>query len=99
MDISPNFQYVLTGAYNRSAHIIDIQGQNNVTVPALFEAKRGQTIGKARKYTSNKKLPAFEGAGSADYKRKVQLGCWHPDENLIALAFRNCIFLAYEKNK
>ena len=26
MDISPNFQYVVTGAYNRSAHIIDIQG-------------------------------------------------------------------------
>ena len=71
MDISPNYQYLLTGAYNKSAHIIDVQGKTNVSVPIHFEAKRGQTIGKVRRYNTSKKLAPLEGAGNADLKRKV----------------------------
>jgi hypothetical protein len=89
---------MLTGAYNKSAHIIDVNGTTNVSIPVNFDAKRGKGIGKARKYGPNKKLVG-EATATADYKRKVQFGCWHPSENLMALAFRNCIFLCYEKNK
>ena len=99
LDVSPNSQYLLTGAYNKSAHVIDVNGATNVTIPVSFDAKRGKVIGKARKYGTNKKLMAMEGAGATDFKRKVQFGCWHPTENLMALAFRNCIFMCYEKNK
>jgi hypothetical protein len=31
MDMSPDCNYLLTGAYNKSGHIIDINGEHNVT--------------------------------------------------------------------
>lgn len=37
MDVSPCGNYMLTGAYNKSAHIIDIYGNNNVTVTSNFD--------------------------------------------------------------
>jgi hypothetical protein len=83
----------VTGAYNKAAHIVDMNGGNNVTIPVNFETKRGKVISKVRKYQTNKKLLPIEGSGAADFKRKIQFGCWHPNENLLALAFRNCIFL------
>jgi hypothetical protein len=97
LDVSPNYQYMSTGGYNKSGHIIDVNGSNNVTVPTNFDVTRGKVIGRARKYAANKRLAPLEGSGAPDFKRKVQLGCWHPDENLIAYAFRNCIVLCYEK--
>jgi len=59
--------------------------------------KRGKIMGKVRKYNPNKKLPALEGTGAIDFKKKVMTGCWHPKENTVALAFRNCIFLFFDK--
>lgn len=50
MDVSPNSQYIVTGAYNKAAHIVDVNGGNNVTIPVNFETKRGKVISKARKY-------------------------------------------------
>lgn len=71
LDISPCNKYFLTGSYNKSGHIIDVNGCNNVSVPVNFDIKRGKVIGKARKYGPNKKLTALEGTGSTDFKRKV----------------------------
>jgi len=48
-----------------------VNGATNVTIPVSFDAKRGKVIGKARKYGTNKKLMAMEGAGATDFKRKV----------------------------
>ncbi len=62
MDVSPTHQYIVTGAYNKSAHILDVNGNTNVTIPISFETKREAVIGKARKYGANKKLTAFENA-------------------------------------
>lgn len=98
MDLSPCSNYILTGSYNKSGHVIDINGDNNVTVQALFDQKRGKISGKARKYAPNKKLSPFEGSSQPDFKKKVFNGCWNPKDNTIALAFRNCIFLSYDKN-
>ena len=68
-------------------------------MPLNFDAKRGKVLGKVRKYQANKKLLPLEGAAAPDFKKKVQLGCWHPTENIVALAFRNCIFMSSEKTK
>ena len=32
MDISPCSNYLVTGGYNKSGHIIDVNGTNNVTI-------------------------------------------------------------------
>jgi WD40 repeat protein len=71
LDVSPNSQYLVTGAYNKTAHVVDINGTNNVMMPISFEAKRGKVLSKARKYQTNKKLLPLEGAGATDFKRKV----------------------------
>ena len=97
MDLSPCSNYILSGAYNKSAHIMDVNGQNNVTLQANFDIKKGKIVGKARKYGANKKLPPLEGQGTVDFKKKIISGNWHPTENIMALAFRNCIFLYYDK--
>lgn len=56
LDVSPDSQYVITGAYNKSAHIIDVTGSNNNTLEAKFEMTRGKAGGKSRKYGNNKRL-------------------------------------------
>lgn len=32
MDVSPHSDYMVTGSYNKSGHIVDINGGSNVTV-------------------------------------------------------------------
>jgi hypothetical protein len=54
--VSPCNKFVITGAYNKSAHLIDLQGEANITIPAIFDSKRGKVIGKVRKYGTNMKL-------------------------------------------
>ena len=50
MDMSPCNNYILTGGYNKSAHIMDLSGSNNITFQANFDVKRGKIVGKVRKY-------------------------------------------------
>lgn len=98
LDVSPCSNYMLTGGYNKSGHIIDTNMTTNVTIQTNFDAKRGKIAGKARKYNANKKLGPLD-SSETDFKKKVLSGCWHPTEGLAALAFRNCIFLYYPKKK
>jgi serine/threonine-protein phosphatase 2A regulatory subunit B len=37
MDVSPCGNFILTGAYNKNAHILDIYGNNNVTLTTSFD--------------------------------------------------------------
>lgn len=71
LDISPCSNYILTGSYNKSGHIIDVGGNHNVTIATSFDHKIGKTIGKVRKYGTNKKIPALEGLGAPDFGKKV----------------------------
>lgn len=97
MDISPDNNYLVTGSYNKNAHIIDIAGSHNVTLKTDFDMKRGKVAAKTRKYTEKKKLPALDANATIDFKKKVTIGSWSPIENTVAVAFRNCIFLYEEK--
>lgn len=51
LDVSPCNGYLLTGGYNKSAHVIDLGLQHNSTVETRFEMKRGKTGSKLRRYT------------------------------------------------
>lgn len=95
LDISPDDNYLVTGAYNKSGHVIDIAGSSNVALATNFEMKRGKTAGVVKKYNNNKKLAPGEEV--IDFKKKVMNGSWSPKENTVALAFRNCIFLYSDK--
>lgn len=88
----------MTGAYNKNGHIIDINGGSNVTLHTNFNMKQGKVAGKVRKYNANKKLAPLD-AGEIDFKKKVLTGTWSPIDNTCAFAFRNCIFVYYDKKK
>lgn len=97
LDISPCNNYLVTGSYHKSGHVIDVAGSYNHTLNANFDMKRGKEMGVPRRYNSNKKLTPDPNLGSIDFKKKVTAGCWSPKENTVALAFRNCIFLYTDK--
>lgn len=97
-DVSPDNKHFVSGNYNKQAHVIDIGGASNNTITTNLDQVPNKTCGKLRKYNDKKKLPAFETAGKEDYKKKVQHGAWSPTDNLLALAFRNCICLYLAKN-
>lgn len=94
---SPCGNYLLTGAYNNNAHVIDIEATNNCTVEAVFGNKRGKIAAKTRQY-SGKKLPALD-SSTPDLKKKALLNAWHPSENIIAVANHNCIFIYNQEKK
>ena len=56
LDVSPCSGYVVTGAYNRSAHVLDLAATNNLALPANFDSKRGKAIAGPRRYGPNRKL-------------------------------------------
>lgn len=97
VNASPCGNYLLTGSYNSNAHIIDIEGTNNSTLEAVFGNKRGKPAAKTRQY-NGKKLPSL-GDGAPDLKKKALLNCWHPSENVIAVANHNCIFIFNQEKK
>ena len=69
--MSPCNSYIITGGYNKSAHVIDLGLGYNNTVETKFDMKRGKPAAKPRKYGTNKKLAALEGAAAPDFKKKV----------------------------
>ena len=69
MDISPCNQYLATGSYNNSGHVIDINGSYNVSIPTNFNIQRGKQQGVTKKYNANKKMSLVE--QSIDFKKKV----------------------------
>ena len=94
---SPCSNYVLTGAYNNNAHVIDVEGNANVTLEASFNHKRAKQCGHVR-YYGGKKLQALSST-PPNLGRKVMQCDWHPHENIVAIANHNCIFLLNEEKK
>ena len=48
LQISPDSQYILTGAYNSGAHLIDVQNGTNCSIDVHFMEKRGRSVGQNR---------------------------------------------------
>jgi hypothetical protein len=45
LDMSPCGNYFMTGAYNKSAHVVDVNSNYNLSLPAHFEVRRGRGFG------------------------------------------------------
>jgi len=60
LDVSPCSGYIVTGAYNRSAHVLDLAASHNLALPTNFDAKRGKHLAPPRRYGPNRKLQPTE---------------------------------------
>ncbi|KAI8826999.1 protein phosphatase 2A regulatory subunit PR55 [Fimicolochytrium jonesii] len=98
---SGNGQSVLTGSYNNYFHVYDLENNNDVVLQAdksAFKAKRvGSTKNKpgATGFANNRKQRSEDISFSdpADFSKKILHASWHPQENTVALAATNNLFL------
>lgn len=86
---SADSQFMLTGSYSDSFHVVDRQGSSAVTLTASFDNPKGSYIGTYHTDMAKKPptLPTF------DFSRKVQQAIWHPTLNALAVANHNCLFV------
>lgn len=66
MQVSPTGQFILTGSYNSTAHVIDTVNQTNWSIDVKFMDKRGKTVGTSKPYKGKRILTSFPmlGGGS-----------------------------------
>ncbi|KAG0076813.1 protein phosphatase 2A regulatory subunit cdc55 [Linnemannia elongata] len=87
---------VLTGSYNNNFYIYDRNGKNDVTLQAdksAFKAKRvGSAKNKMMARTKNGKKDDIN-VESIDFTKKILHASWHPNENSIAIAATNNLFI------
>ena len=82
---SPCSNYILTGLFNNTFHVSDIQGQSNTQFELNFNRN-----------TISKHIPKkfYEPLGNNyNFNRKVLKSCWHPTQNVVAIASLNSLFL------
>ncbi|RUP42785.1 protein phosphatase 2A regulatory B subunit [Jimgerdemannia flammicorona] len=88
---------LLTGSYNNYFHIYDREGKTDVTLQADKSAFKAKRIGSAK----NKMLTARAKNGkkedvnvdTIDFNKKILHASWHPNENSIAVAATNNLFI------
>lgn len=86
---SPDSQYMVTGTYSDSFHVVDRLGGSAVTLSATFDNPKASPIGMYNNELEKKPitLPTF------DFSHKIQQACWHPNSQAIAVANYNCLFV------
>ena len=45
MNISPDSNLIVTGAYNSNLHVLDLKNQTNTTIDIKYMEKRGKNVG------------------------------------------------------
>ncbi|KAI1296388.1 protein phosphatase 2A regulatory subunit cdc55 [Mortierella claussenii] len=97
-NFSGDGNHVLTGSYNNNFYIYDRNGKNDVTLQADKSAFKAKRVGSAK----NKMMPRVNNKNgkkeevnveSIDFTKKILHASWHPNENSIAVAATNNLFI------
>ncbi|XP_054167215.1 serine/threonine-protein phosphatase 2A 55 kDa regulatory subunit B alpha isoform-like isoform X2 [Oppia nitens] len=93
-----NDSYIMTGSYNNFFKIFDRQTKRDVMLEASKEIAKPKTILKPRKvFTTGKKKKDEISVDSLDFNRKILHTAWHPNDNIIAVAATNNLFLFQDR--
>eukprot|EP01103_Thecamoeba_quadrilineata_P017004 TRINITY_DN5873_c0_g1_i1.p1 TRINITY_DN5873_c0_g1~~TRINITY_DN5873_c0_g1_i1.p1 ORF type:complete len:133 (+),score=24.32 TRINITY_DN5873_c0_g1_i1:249-647(+) len=79
---------VITGSYNNLFNIFDTDGKGSVSIEATKTSPNQKKKGFARSNSSNDLNP-----DRIDYNKKILHLGWHPNDNLIAVAASNRMFI------
>ena len=102
VEASPNGKYIATGAYGKTAHVLNVNATANQTVACKFDRPVGLEAGIVRPYNNKKQLEGRPSQHSPAnlLQKQVTMGAWKPigaaessQTSVLALAQRNCVYL------
>ncbi|XP_077543790.1 protein phosphatase 2 regulatory subunit tws isoform X1 [Haemaphysalis longicornis] len=89
---------IMTGSYNNFFRVFDRTGKRDVTLEASREIAKPRTVLKARKVcTGGKRKKEEISVDCLDFNRKILHTAWHPQENVVAVAATNNLYIFQEK--
>lgn len=89
---------VMTGSYNNFFRIFDRNAKKDVTLEASRDIIKPKTILKPRKVCTGGKRKKDEiSVDCLDFNKKILHTAWHPQENIIAVAATNNLFVFQDK--
>ncbi|KAI8344029.1 protein phosphatase PP2A regulatory subunit B [Chlamydoabsidia padenii] len=97
---SGNDSHVMTGSYNNTFHLYDCEGKSDITLQADKSAFKAKRLGSSKNKTAMTRGPGKGGpvgADPTDFNKKILHSSWHPQENTIAVAATNNLFIFTEQ--
>eukprot|EP00094_Tigriopus_californicus_P003983 TCALIF_03836-PA protein Name:"Similar to tws Protein phosphatase PP2A 55 kDa regulatory subunit (Drosophila melanogaster)" AED:0.09 eAED:0.09 QI:486/0.88/0.8/1/0.88/0.8/10/671/416 len=89
---------IMTGSYNNFFRMFDRNSRKEVTYEASRDIAKPKTLLKPRKVSTGAKRKKDEiHVDCLDFHKKILHTAWHPDENIIAVAATNNLFLLQDK--
>ena len=98
---SKSMSTIMTGTYNNFFRMYDLASRKEVTFEASRDVARPKTkLQPKNVFLSNRKTAKGKGevsVESLDFNKKILHSAWHPQENIIAVAATNNLFI-FEEN-
>uniref|UniRef100_A0A8C1JBT2 Serine/threonine-protein phosphatase 2A 55 kDa regulatory subunit B n=1 Tax=Cyprinus carpio TaxID=7962 RepID=A0A8C1JBT2_CYPCA len=93
-----NDSVVMTGSYNNFFRMLDRTQRRDVTLEASRESCKPRQVLKPRRVCAGGKRKKDEiSVDSLDFNKKILHTAWHPQENIIAVATTNNLYIFQEK--
>lgn len=97
---SGNDQQIMTGSYNNFFRIFDCNTKKDITLEASKDNIKPRGLLKPKKvFQGTKKKKDEVLVDSLNYNKKVLHSAWHPQENIIAVAATNNLYIFDAKNQ
>jgi len=92
-------RYIMTGSYNNFFRMFDRETRRDVTLEASRDNMKARCILKPKKVASGNKRKKDEiNVESLDFSKKILHTAWHPEDNIIAVAATNNLYLFQSKD-
>ncbi len=89
---------VMTGSYNNFFRMLDRSQRRDVTLEASRESCKPRQVLKPRRVCAGGKRKKDEiSVDSLDFNKKILHTAWHPQENVIAVATTNNLYIFQER--
>ncbi|CAO3643554.1 unnamed protein product [Cunninghamella echinulata] len=92
--------HVMTGSYNNTFHLYDRDGKSDITLQADKSAFKAKKLGSSKNkmaMAGNTGKGGLVGSDATDFNKKILHASWHPQENTIAVAATNNLFIFTEQ--
>lgn len=94
----PPVSVVMTGSYNNFFRMFDRGHRRDVTLEASRENSKPMQVLKPRKVCAGGKRKKDEiSVDSLDFNKKILHTAWHPQDNIIAVATTNNLYIFQDK--